>query len=285
MRLAYPKIGAHVSVAGGLKNGVTNALSIGAECMQVFGSSPRQWKVRMPLKEDIEEYTAAQKKQRVAPVYLHASYLVNLASDDKDIYARSVESLTGHLRIAEAIKAEGLIFHIGAGKKRDRGEAVSQVVKGIKEVLRQVPGKSLLVMENSATSAKLGAAIEEIGKIFEKVGSERLKICMDTAHAYAAGMLEFTSEGVQNWCDTLEEVLGLKNVTVLHVNDSKVPYGSGIDRHENMGKGYIGEKGIKALAQERRLWDKAWILEVPGFEDTGPDKKNIELLRSYFKKV
>ncbi len=282
MKHSYPKIGAHVSVAGGLKNGVENAASMGAACMQVFGSSPRQWKVRMPTEKEITEYVATQKKDSISPVYLHASYLVNLGSANEEIYAKSKESLVGHLQITEAIGADGLIFHVGAHKKGSRKEASSRVVAGIKEVLRKVSGKSHLAMENSATPAKLGDTIEEIEEIFKQANSPRLKVCMDTAHAYASGILEFTEEGIKEWCDKLDKALGLDNVVALHVNDSKAPFGSGVDRHENMGQGYIGKKGMALLAKEQRLWDKAWILEVPGFENMGPDKKNVDILKSYF---
>ena len=283
MSSKYPNIGAHVSVAGGLKNGVEKAVLIGAECIQIFGSSPRQWKVRMPTPKEVEEYVLAQKKHRVHPVYLHASYLVNLASADKKIYANSVESLAGHLKIAKAIRAEGLIFHIGAHKKGNREGAVLRAVEGIKEVLKRVPGTSWLVMENSATNAKLGATVEEIGLLFNKVNSKRLRVCMDTAHAYAAGILEFTEEGVRDWCEKMDKAFGLENMSVLHLNDAATTFGSGVDRHENIGKGHIGKQGMKVLIQEKRLQDKAWILEVPGFKEEGPDRKNIDILKSYFR--
>ncbi|MCP6726689.1 MAG: deoxyribonuclease IV [Patescibacteria group bacterium] len=278
----YPKIGGHVSSAGGLKNGVLNALSIGAECMQMFGSSPRQYRVRMPSAEEIKEYNILQKKYGITPVYLHAPYLVNLASADADIHAKSVEALVGHLDIAESIKANGLIFHIGSHKNENRKEAAVRVIEGMKQVLKKSSGSTQLIMENSATHAKLGVDVKEIAEIFKKVNSSRVKICIDTAHAYASGMMEFTKDGIGMWCDTVDSILGLDNVVVFHINDSKAAFNSYIDRHENIGQGYIGKKGMQALANEKRLWNKAWILEVPGFKNTGPDKKNVDILKSYF---
>ena len=278
----YPKIGGHVSSAGGLKNGVLNAFFIGGKCLQMFGSSPRQYRVRMPSIEEIEEYNILQKEYGITPVYLHAPYLINLASADADIYTKSVETLVGHLDIAERIKANGVIFHIGAHKKENRAEAVARVIEGMKQVLKKSSGSSQLIMENSATPVKLGADIEEIAEIFKKVNSPRVKVCIDTAHAYSSGMMEFTKDGIGKWCDTVDRVLGLDNVVVLHVNDSRADFGSYVDRHENIGQGYIGKKGIQALTQEERLWNKAWILEVPGFKNTGPDKKNVDILKSYF---
>lgn len=278
----YPKIGGHVSSAGGLKNGVLNALSIGAECLQMFGSSPRQYRVRMPSIEEIEEYNILQKEYGITPVYLHAPYLINLASTDVNIFKKSVDALVGHLDIAERIKANGLIFHIGAHRQENRVEAVARVIEGLKQVLKKSSGSAQLIMENSATPAKLGADLEEIAEIFNNVNSPRVKVCIDTAHAYASGMMEFTKDGIGKWCDIVDSILGLDNVVVFHVNDSKAAFGSYVDRHENIGQGYIGKKGIQALAKEKRLWNKAWILEVPGFENTGPDKKNVDILKSYF---
>ncbi|MDP3901283.1 MAG: deoxyribonuclease IV [bacterium] len=276
-----PKIGAHVSVAGGLEKGIENALAIGAECIQIFGASPRQWAAKIPSQEEIARYRAAVQRSGIGPVFLHAAYLVNLASPDKGIYEKSVKNLAQHLRIAEAISAEGLIFHVGAGKELPREKATSQVAKGVQEVLRQAPGKVQLIMENSATPKKLGDSPEEIGEIMAQVRSPRVKMCLDTAHACGAGLLaSFSKQEILKFVRGLDKSVGLENLVAIHANDSKAPSGSARDLHENIGKGYIGKAGFRHLLAESKLRGKPWILEVPGFSGEGPDKKNVEMLKS-----
>lgn len=279
-----PKIGAHVSTAGGLHKSIENAEKIGAQCIQIFGASPQQWHVRIPEKQEIEKFKKALIASTIGSVFLHAAYLVNLASINPENAKKSIDSLAAHLHIAELIGAQGLIFHLGSSKGGTRDDAIKQTVQGMHAVLEKVPGKSCLIMENSAGGGeKLGALIEEIGKLYKAARNERVKVCIDTAHAFEAGVItEFSPPHIKRLCDELERAVGLENVVALHVNDSKTACGSHHDRHENIGEGHIGLAGFKALARERRLHHAAWILEVPGFENEGPDKKNIEILKSCF---
>lgn len=279
-----PFIGGHVSVAGGLVHGIENATKIGAECIQIFGASPRQWAAAMHSQENIDTYLARKKQSNVREVYLHASYLVNLASPLQESREKSMISLVNHLRICDAIQADGLIFHVGSGKEMDKQEALTIVIKELKQVLQEVSGTSRLIIENSAGGgAKIASSAQEIGKIMKGVGSQRLKVCIDTAHAFEAGMIEqYTPENIRNYFDEFEQEVGCEHIVALHVNDSKSPFNSHYDRHENIGEGYIGLKGFQALAKEKRILNTAWLLEVPGFDNLGPDKKNIDILKNLF---
>ncbi|MBI3588861.1 MAG: deoxyribonuclease IV [Candidatus Liptonbacteria bacterium] len=279
-----PKIGAHVSTAGGLYKAFENARVIGADAIQIFGSSPQQWSVRLPKEEDIKKFKDAHKASDNIPVFLHASYLANLASASEITRANALQSLTGHLKIAELIGAEGLIFHIGSGKDQSKEDAMNFVIEGCLKILKNVPGKSLLILENSsAGGAKLGATAEEVGAILKKIKSPRAKVCFDTAHAFEAGVIEYDStEKIKKVFDEWDKAVGLENIVAIHANDSKTAFGSHNDRHENLGVGHIGLKGFQNLAQEKRLWNKVWLLEVPGFDNLGPDKKNVDILRSCF---
>ncbi len=223
-------------------------------------------------------------KSGLKAAYLHAAYLVNLASSNDIFYLKSVRSLVDHLKIADALGINGLIFHIGSSKGMSREAALDQEVEGMKKVLKEVPGHTHLLMENTAGGGeKIGAAIEEMEYLFKKVNSERVKVCFDTAHALEAGqIMEYTGEMVKKLFDEWDRAVGLENIEVIHANDSKTAAGSHHDKHENIGQGFIGIDGFRALAGEPRLRDKVWLLEVPGFEDEGPDAKNIELLRSCF---
>jgi deoxyribonuclease-4 len=279
-----PRIGGHVSASGGLWKAIDRGEVIGARVIQIYGASPRMWRAPLPKKVDAMRFQSVRSESSIAAVYLHAAYLVNLASSSQDLYKKSVESLIAHLKIAGALGARGLIFHVGSGKGMDTERAIEQEIKGMKEVLDSVPGETFLIMENSAGGgSKIGSGINEIAQLLDGVCHPRVKVCFDTAHAFEAGLVgEYTPQTVRDFCNEWDRKIGLSELVVLHVNDSKTESGSHHDRHENIGEGYIGLSGFRALAKERRFWDKDWILEVPGFSSNGPDKKNIGIVSSLF---
>ncbi len=280
-----PIVGAHVSAAGGLHKAFENAERIGAKAIQIFGSSPQQWSVRLPKEEDVSKFKSAHRELGNIPVFLHASYLANLASPNEITRANALQSLTGHLKIAEVIEAIGLIFHIGSAKGQPKEEAMNLVVEGCQKILKNVPGATQLILENSsAGGAKLGATAKEVGKILKKIDSIRVKVCFDTAHGFEAGVIEYDSiEKIKRAIDEWDREVNLENIAAIHANDSKTAFGSHNDRHENIGHGHIGIQGFKNLAKENRLHKVPWLLEVPGFDNVGPDKKNVEILKSCFE--
>ena len=281
--MTFPKIGAHVSTAGGLFTAFERAKEIGADCVQIFGASPRTWQAKLPDKEEINKFKEEEKRTGIGPAYLHASYLVNLGSPNPDLVSKSVKSLSDHLKIAELIGAIGLIFHIGSSAGMDKEKSLNQVIVGMEKVLANIPGKSFLVMENNAGGGeKIGKTIEELAFIFKKLGLKRVKVCLDTAHAYESGIIKYDTADIEIFVDKMDKEIGLNNIVAIHANDSKTLWNSHNDRHENIGEGYVGLPGFKALAKEKRLWDKTWLLEVPGFENEGPDKKNVEILKKCF---
>lgn len=277
-----PIIGAHVSTAGGLYHAFENAKNINADALQIFGASPRQWKANLPSKEILKKYHEAREKAKNPPVFLHAAYLVNLGTPDKELYKKSIENLSTHLQIAELLKAEGLVYHIGSYKNSSTEKSFQLVADGMLEVLKNVPGNAKLIMENSAGGGqKIGTTLEEIGEIFHLANHPRIKVCIDTAHAFASGLLEkFSPEELKNFTKTAEKSFGLKNLIVLHINDSKVPFNCKKDRHENLGQGFIGLPAFQNLANHKYLGSLPWLLEVPGFDNEGPDAKNIEIAKN-----
>lgn len=279
-----PDIGGHVSTAGGISFAIVNGENIGATTIQIFGSSPQMWFTKFPDESEIRKFKAAREKSVIRSVYLHASYLINLASVSDDIYRKSIKNMSEHLKIAELMGANGLIFHLGSSKGLNKDTALDKEVVAMKEILKNVLGKSELIMENSAGGGdKIGSDIQEIKFLFDKVNSPRVKACFDTAHAFEAGIIkEYTKEKVEKLLDEWNSAIGIENLVALHINDSKTSFGSHHDKHENIGDGYIGLDGFRALACDKRLSDKAWILEVPGFDGMGPDKKNIGIVKSLF---
>lgn len=276
-----PLIGAHVSAAGGLWRAFENAELIGAEAIQIFGASPRQWVAGLPSKEEAEKFKTRWKQSPVKAVFLHAPYLNNLASQDDGLIAKSIKNMTTHLQIAEMIGANGLIFHVGSGKEAPQEVAIKKAVAAMKQILKNSPGQTQLIIENAAGGgAKLGDNAQEVGMLMRLVGSERVKACFDTAHAFESGIIdEYTPAKIKKLFDEWEKEVGLKNIVAFHANDSKTIFDSHHDRHENIGDGYIGKEAFTNLAREKRLHHAPWLLEVPGFSGEGPDKENVEILK------
>ena len=282
-------IGAHVSTSGGVQNCFANAENIGAQAIQIFGASPRQWNVKMPDEETVKAFHEEKKRSKLGPVFLHASYLVNLGTPDDEMYQKSINNLTAHFKIAELLEAEGLVYHIGSFKNSTWEESAKRIVEGMHEVIKNSPGKTNLIMENSAGGgSKMGLTLEEIGKIYGMAKAtipssilKRIKVCIDTAHAFGAGMIEnYSAEELETFTKEADQAFGLLNLVVLHINDSMVPFDSKKDRHDNIGEGDIGLTAFKNLSQNKALNALPWILEVPGFEKTGPDKRNIDIIKA-----
>ncbi len=282
-KITRPLLGGHVSAAGGFDKALERGEQIGAETIQVFVSSPRSWAVFQPNPEALKRYWEKRKTSSVKSVYVHGTYLVNLGTANPELLQKSRKSLEEEFRIANTIQAEAFIFHTGS-KNGDPKAWLGQSVHVIKETLKKVPGKTFLTLENAAGGGeKIGNTPEELAIIMEKVKSPRLKICIDTAHAFESGLIpKYEPKTLQASLKKLDQLIGLKNIVALHINDSKTKAFSNHDRHENIGQGYIGLSGFKALAKEQSLWHTGWLLEVPGFENTGPDKKNIDIIRKIF---
>lgn len=279
-----PLIGAHVSAAGGLYKAVENGEKIGAECIQIFGASPRSYAAPMPSPEAVRLFKERLKGSSIQAVYQHGAYLPNLGTADASAMQKSIANLTGHLQIADAIGSHGVIFHVGSPNGGDRQEALQRAAGAMKQILKRFSGATFLIMENSGSTKKIGGSIEDLAWLFKEVNDSRVKICVDTAHSFEAGLIEsYTAAGIGKFLDAWDDAVGLENIPALHINDSKTLYNSQNDKHENLGEGKIGLDGFRALARETRLRHTSWFLEVPGFDDLGPDKQNMDILKSCFE--
>jgi apurinic endonuclease APN1 len=275
------RIGGHVSAAGGLSQAIPRAVSIGANAIQIFGSSPRQWRTYAHAPEEVAAFRKGMEEHDIAPAFLHAPYLINLAAPSAEIRQKSRELLGASLKIADMVGAKGVIFHIGSGAELDKKISFDEVVRAMKIVLKEAPGDSLLIAENSAGGGgKLGSSLEEIGAILDAVNSKRAAACFDTAHAFEAGMVQaYDVAGVKALASQIKQFVGWDRLAAIHANDSKTPFNSHHDRHENIGEGFIGKSGFKNLLGEKDFRKIPWLLEVPGYADEGPDKKNVEMLK------
>lgn len=275
------KIGAHVSTAGGLDKAIERAQAMGANTIQIFGSQPQSWRRRTYDPEQVEAFRRRVEEAGVAPVFLHGIYLVNLATPNPENLVRSQEALAYDLGIASQIGAAGVIFHIGSHRGAGYEQVFQQVVTAIRRVLAQSPAAAWLILENSAgMGGSIGSRFAELGAIIREVRDERLKVCLDTQHSFAAGYDVATAQGLEAVLAEFDREIGLPLLVALHANDSKVPLGGGVDRHENIGQGYIGREGFSVILRHPALRPLAFLLEVPGFAKEGPDKENVDILRS-----
>lgn len=281
------RLGAHLSIGGGLDKAVERTVAIGGNCLQIFSGSPRGWQMKLPSKEEAERFKNLCIKHDVKPIFIHAKYLVNLASDKKRLVNISVKSLVHDLKAAKLIGAKGVIVHLGSHQGRGWQRVKAQVLREIKAILQASPKGVELIIENTAgEKGKIPSHLEEIGLILKSIRDRRLSWCLDSCHAYAAGY----SLG-KSWGNTLIEndifkaikKAGiLKQLVCLHVNDSKGKIGSHIDRHADLGKGEIGLEGLKVFVNQPQVKHLPMIIETPG-NGAGPDKKNLDILKRLVK--
>jgi len=275
------RIGAHVSTAGGLSKAVDRAVELGAETIQCFCSSPQGWAFK-PIPE--EETTAFRRKAEAAgvgPAFLHGIYLVNMGTTNTENLQKGIESLSNYMKVISAMGGAGVIFHAGSHKGAGYEAIFKQTVSSFKEVLSNSPQDVWLVIENSAGMGNhIGSKFVEIGRIMEAVDDPRMKVCLDTQHCFAAGYDMVTPEGIEKAMEEFDREIGLTNLVAVHANDSKPPFASGVDRHENLGEGQMGLDAFVAIMSHPAFRDVPFILEVPGFDNKGPDKQNMETLRS-----
>lgn len=275
------RIGGHVSTEGGCAKAFDYAQAIGADTIQIFGASPVRWNAPLPKAEEAALFRLRMQETGISPVFLHAPYLINLCSQKDNLPALSRTLLQRHLEIGNALGAEGVIFHIGSRGTRAKEEAEQLVIESLRDILAQV-GEGMLLIENSAGAGNLvGDSLGEIASIVHAVDNARLGVCIDTAHALAAGMIpEYSRQTLGKFFDDFESGIGIEKLRVIHLNDSKTEAFSNKDRHENIGQGHIGKEGFENLLSFECMAHMPLILEVPGFDGTGPDRRNIDIVRS-----
>jgi len=272
------KIGAHVSASGGLDQAVIRAAEIGANCLQLFSGSPRIWQKKNLGQFDLSKLTEARKKYRVDPIFTHALYLVNLASDKLELVKKSSESLIYELKFDALIHGSGVIIHAGSHQGRGWLSVQHQVIEQIKLILENTPNNSTLLIENAAgQKGKLHGNLTDIkwtlDQLPEFVNNNRLGWCFDTCHAYAAGYQLGQQEN-----NVIEQITQLNlwpALKCIHVNDSRDDAASGRDRHANIGDGLIPQEDLKYFLNYSQVIDLPLITEVPGINGDGPDKENI----------
>jgi deoxyribonuclease IV len=276
-----PKIGAHVSSSGGVHTAIDRAMDMGAEAIQIFSGAPYAWKRKNYTPAEVDAYKKKVEETGVAPAFIHGLYLVNLASSDPALLARSYDALVAEMKAAALIDARGVIFHIGSHKGAGYEALLGQVVEYVQRIIENT-AEAWLILENAAgMGGAIGSKFAELGTIIRESGSDRVKVCLDTQHSFAAGHDVKTRTGLDKMLEEFDRDVGLERLVAIHANDSKCPLGGGIDRHENIGEGHIGREGFENLLSHPALAETPFLLEVPGFDgDSGPDRENVEILKS-----
>jgi deoxyribonuclease-4 len=259
---------------------------MGAETIQIFGAPPKVWKRRIIRPEECEGFRKRMAETDIRPVFIHGPYLINLATENPEMLQKSKDALSSDVKLAAAAGVQGVIFHVGSHKGSGFEQALRQVTDSITGCLNDTPDDAWIILENSAGSGgTVGSKFTELGAIIKAVASPRVKVCLDTQHAYAAGYDLADRSGIDAAMSEFDREVGLENLVAVHANDSKIPLGGGVDRHDNIGDGQIGKKGFETIMGHAAFADVPFILEVPGVDKQGPDKPNVDALKAIRKKI
>ena len=274
-------IGAHVSAAGGSNKAVARAEEIGAECFQIFASSPRMWSAK-PIADDIaEKYSAEMKRAGMGPTVLHSKYLVALGTADPELLGKSEVALQADVAAANKLGALGVIFHPASHRGQGFEAVVDQFASSVRKILDNEPGDSLLMLETSAGAGDhIGSTFAELGTLIKAIGNDRGAVCLDTQHVWAAGYDITAADTLNAAIDEFDKEIGIELLQSVHANDSMRELGSAVDRHENIGDGLIGTAGFQTLMVHEAFKHVPFYLEVPGTGKSGPDKPNIDRLKA-----
>lgn len=275
------RIGAHVSSAGGLLKALDRAVELGTETMQLFCSSPQGWAFKTISQAEMSDFRQKATSFDIGPIFLHGIYLVNLGTSNQANLRKGIESLGHYMRAASNMGASGVIFHAGNHNNTSYEVVFRQTVNALKEVLADSPKDVWLIIENGAGMRnQIGSTFRELGGLIKATGDSRVKICLDTQHCFAAGYNITQAETIAEVMTEFDQEIGLENLVAVHANDSKQPLACRVDRHENLGEGYIGLDGFLAIMKHPAFQTIPFLLEVPGFNGGGPDKENIGILRN-----
>lgn len=256
--------GAHVSAAGGLFNAPKNAAALGLECFQFFSRPPQGGKVGPIAKDAAQAFLDECATHGLERWYIHAPYVINLASKEERIRASSVEILRGELERGTLLKTQAMMFHPGSAAGVGEEEGLALVVDGMKKILKGYAGTTRLLIEVSAGAGMvMGDTFEEVSAMLDGVDDERVGVCFDTAHAFASGYDLRDAGTVAATMKAFDKTIGLKRLELSHCNDSKVGLGERKDRHEHLGLGYIGKDGFAAIVASKAFANVNLILETP----------------------
>ncbi len=273
------KLGLHLSIAGSIDEVVDRAVIRDCNTFQMFSRNPRGWKAKSLGLEEVESFKRKLVKSGIGPVFIHTPYLLNLASPKKSVYFKSVKALKEELCRASSLGVPYIVTHLGSHLGHGRTVGFKRIVRAINDSLAAVDDSVVLLLENTAgTRNSMGSSFEDIEHICSGIEDrQRVGVCFDTSHAYAAGYDLVSWNAVENTLERFDDTIGFGNLKLVHLNDSKAGQGSGVDRHEHIGMGRIGEKGFRNILKSR-LRELPLILETP-IDERRTDTENLRKVR------
>lgn len=282
------RIGIHTSIAGNISGALDLAHGLGANALQIFSASPRMWARGIGRVNEAEAsaFRARRKELALGPLVIHCNYLINLASPNPVLRARSVQAFHQEIVRALALGADFLVVHPGSGCGGPVEAAIANIAQGLRQAARGLKlGELRILLENTAGQGScVGSKFEELRKIIDACADLNLGVCVDTAHIFASGWDIRAAAGLEAALGEIDRTVGLGRVAVVHVNDSKTALGSRVDRHEHIGKGKIGLEGFRGILNHRLLERCAFILETP-IDKPGDDRRNVAALWKLVGKV
>ena len=286
--MAKKRIGVHVGVSGGVWTAVDRAVSAGANTMQIFSSSARQWKASPVKPEDALKLAKARAEHDINPISIHASYLINLCSQTESVRANSIVGFRGEVERALALGAEFLVLHPGSWKGLSRDEGLKLAAQGIEKAIGTLGGglqwqdhNFRILIENTAGAEfSLGGSFEQVAELVDTLRAcAPVDVCLDTCHCHVAGYDLVTAEGYESTMQQIATTVGFAAVRVWHCNDAKAAMGSKLDRHEHIGEGTIGSEAFRRLLHDKRFEHAAFIAETP-VDEPGDEMRNVMALRA-----
>jgi deoxyribonuclease-4 len=278
------RIGFHVSISGGFALSVERAHELGCTCMQIFSRNPRGWTVKPLEKADVAEFKKLREKLDIGPVFVHTNYLINLASSKPELYERSIEQFVIDLERTEALGAEYLVTHLGSASGQSEEWMIERVAAALNMAMKLHKPKATILLENTAgEKGDVGYTMEQVQEVIARLSrSDKIGLCYDTCHGFAAGYDIRTKAGVNSLADKVEATVGLARLKGMHLNDCLKDLDSRVDRHWHIGEGKIGLDGFKHLLHHPAFRDVPKVMETPKKTEED-DPRNMRVVRSLIK--
>ena len=276
-----PYIGAHMPISGGMEKALYRGKEIGCDVIQIFTHNTSSWYMRPLNQNQIDAFAEAQEKTGVKPISVHVGYLINVASSDNNIWKSSINSLKKEVERATMLNIPYVVMHPGSHKGAGEEYGIKRISEALRQVIKETGRARILLETTAGQGTSLGCKLEHLADIMEKTGySDRLGICLDTCHIFAAGYDFRTKEAYNALMGKLEKLIGLDYLFLFHMNDSKKGLGSRVDRHMHIGEGMIGEKALSYFLKDVRFKYHPFIIETPKQKDEkGNDYDIINLKR------
>jgi deoxyribonuclease-4 len=280
-------LGAHISIADGIAESLIKGKKIGCDTIQIFVKSNLQWKARDINKFEIHEFLRNKIETKINPVIAHSSYLINLASYNKRIRNLSIKSFRRELEIARVLKIPYFIFHPGYHKEASLKTGIHLITKALNQIISKDDSKTKILLETtSGQGSSIGYGFEQLAEIISLVNKKkRIGVCLDTCHVFTAGYEIRNRADYEKTLEKFEKIIGIKKIKVFHLNDSRGDLGSKIDRHQHIGKGYLGLEPFRFILNDKRFQNIPMIIETPKNHGYEKDIENLTVLRSLIKNI